>query len=271
MRSRSLLRTIFGVLLLTLPALAGVQTKALEYEHAGTKLVGFLAWDDAKATEKTPQPAVVVCPEWWGCNEYAHERAKKLAELGYVALAIDVYGAGKTTKDPKEATAWSGEVYGNPELGRGRARAGYDALLRQPQVDKTRVAAIGYCMGGTVALELARTGADLRAIVAFHTSKLTSLVKPEDNAKITAMITVCHGQDDAFVNPDEITGFHAEMKAAKRTYQFLSYSGAVHSFTNKSADSFGIPGVAYDATADALSWEHMRAAFALAFVKGAKR
>ncbi|MFO1008654.1 MAG: dienelactone hydrolase family protein [Planctomycetota bacterium] len=271
MRSIAALRTLFTVALLSVSAFAGIQTKTLEYEHAGTKLVGFLAWDDAKATEKTPQPGVVVCPEWWGNNDYSHERATKLAELGYVALAIDVYGGGKTTKDPKEAQAWSGELYGNAELGRGRVRAGYDALLRQPQVDKTRIAAIGYCMGGTVALELARTGVELRSVVAFHAGKLTSLGKPEDNAKITAMVTVCHGQDDGFVAPEEISGFHAQMKAAKVAYQFLSYSGAVHGFTNKSADSYGIPGLKYDATADALSWEHMKAAFALAFAKVAKR
>lgn len=205
MRSIAALRTLFTVALLSVSAFAGIQTKTLEYEHAGTKLVGFLAWDDAKATEKTPQPGVVVCPEWWGNNDYSHERATKLAELGYVAL------------------------------------------------------------------ELARTGVELRSVVAFHAGKLTSLGKPEDNAKITAMVTVCHGQDDGFVAPEEISGFHAQMKAAKVAYQFLSYSGAVHGFTNKNADSYGIPGLKYDATADALSWEHMKAAFALAFAKVAKR
>lgn len=250
---------------------AEVRTQKLEYEHAGTKLVGLLAWDDAVATKEKPRPGVIVCPEWWGNDDYAHSRAKQLAELGYVALAIDVYGDGKTTKDPKVAQAWSGEVYANHELGRARARAGYDALLRQPQVDAKRVGAIGYCMGGTVALELARTGVEIHAVVAFHTSKLTSLGKPEDNARIRASITVCHGQDDAFVTADEINGFHAQMKAAKLTYQFLSYSGAVHSFTNRAADGFGIPGVAYDATADSLSWEHMQTAFRLAFVRLEKR
>lgn len=247
------------------PAGAEVRTKSIEYEHGGVKLEGFLAWDDARMAENS-QPGVLVCPEWWGNNDYAQYRARKVAELGYVAFVIDLYGKGKVTTDPKVAQEWSGTVYADVETARARARAGYGVLANQPQVDEKRIAAIGYCMGGTVALELARTGASLRAVVAFHTSKLTSLGKPEDDARITASVTVCHGQDDAFVPAEELARFHAAMKAAKVDYQFLSYAKAVHSFTNRGADAFGIPGVAYEATADHRSWEHMKLALAEAFV-----
>ncbi|MCC6406003.1 MAG: dienelactone hydrolase family protein [Planctomycetes bacterium] len=253
------------------PALAELRTQSITYQHDGVELEGFLVWDASKATAQAPQPGVVVCHEWWGNSQYAHERAKKLAELGYVAFALDLYGKGKLTGDAKQAQAWSGELYGNVELLRGRAKAGYDVLAKQPQVDATRIAAIGYCMGGTVALELARAGAPLRAIVPFHASKLSSLGTADDNARITATITVCHGGDDAFVSTEELAKFVAEMKAAKLDYQFLSYAGAVHSFTNRDADKYGIPGVAYDAKADARSWEHMKLALAEAFVQVSKR
>ena len=252
-------------------ARAEVKTKAVPYEHGGGKFTGFLAWDDAKTSDKTPQPGVLVFPEWWGNNDYAHTRARQLAELGYVALAVDMYGEGRVTKDPAQAQKWSGELYGDVNLLRARAQAGMAQLVAQAQVDRARIAAIGYCFGGTVALELARTGADLCAVVAFHAGKLGSLGKPEDSARITAAVTICHGQNDDFVSKDDIAAFHAQMKGSKHPYQFLSYSGAVHAFTNREADSFKIPGVAYDATADHRSWGHMRQALEDAFVVLRKR
>lgn len=271
MRAVQSLRVLAVTLIVSSSAAAEVRTKVIEYEHGGVVFEGLLAWDDSKATEKTPQPGVVVCPEWWGNNDYSRGRAKKLAELGYVAFAIDVYGKGKITADPAQAQAWSGELYGSPEVGRGRAAAGLAQLVAQPQVDRTRLAAIGYCMGGTVALELARTGADLDAVVAFHAGKLTALGDASDNAKIKAVVTVCHGQADAFVSEEELDQFHAQMKAADVDYVFVSYSGAVHAFTNPNADGYGVPGVAYHAKADARSWEHMKHAFAEAFLRIDKR
>jgi dienelactone hydrolase len=262
-----LLLSLFAVT--TSAAQAGVQTKTIEYKQGDLVLEGFLAWDDAVATAAKPAPGVVVCPEWWGNDEYARGRAKQLAELGYVAFSIDMYGKGKVTKDPKVATEWSGAVYADLPKSRERVALGLAQLTAQPFVDKTRCAAIGYCMGGTVALELARSGADLRSIVAFHTSSLAARGNDAEalalNQKIRATITVCHGQDDAFVQADEITKFHAQMKAAKLDYTFTSYAGAVHSFTNPKADGFGIPGVAYDAKADARSWALMKSSFAEAF------
>lgn len=269
---KALVRTLaFLVTLCAASARAELRTQSIEYEHEGLKLEGFLAWDDSRATAHEPQPGVLVFPEWWGNNAYARGRAKQLAELGYVAFAVDLYGQGKLTGDPKVAQAWAGELYGDVERLRGRARAGYDVLAKQPQVDAKRMAAIGYCLGGTVALELARTGAPLRAVVPFHASKLASLGSPGDNERIRATITVCHGGDDAFVTSEELASFVAQMKAAKIDYQFLSYAGAVHSFTNREADSFGIPGVAFDAKADARSWEHMKLALAEAFAPRPKR
>jgi dienelactone hydrolase len=271
---QTLLCAVVSVVVLVasaLPAMAEVRTQVIEYKHGDVVLEGLLAWDDAVATAKTPQPGVIVCPEWWGNNDYPRGRAKQLAELGYVALAIDVYGKGKLTKDAEQAGKWAGELYGAPDVARGRAQAGLALLVQQPQVDKTRLAAIGYCMGGTIALELARTGADLDAVVAFHAGKLTAMGDAADNSKIKAVLTVCHGQDDAFVSAEELENFHAQMKAAKLDYQFLSYAGAVHAFTNPNADKAGVPGVAYHAAADRRSWEHMKLALAEAFGSGAKR
>jgi dienelactone hydrolase len=253
------------------PATAEVQTKVIEYKHGEVVLEGLLAWDDAVASEKTPQPGIVVCPEWWGNNDYARGRAKKLAELGFVAFSIDVYGKGKLTTDAGQASKWAGELYGSVELMRGRAKAGLEVLTSQVQVDKTRLAAIGYCMGGTVALELARTGADLDAVVAFHAGKLTALGEAQTNARIKGAVLACHGQADTFVSADELRAFHEQMSDAKLYYQFVSYPGAVHAFTNPNAGKFGVPGVDYNEAADRRSWEHMKAWFADAFARPARR
>jgi dienelactone hydrolase len=212
---------------------------------------------------------VLVCPEWWGNNDYARGRARQLAELGYVAFSIDMYGQGKLTTDPKVAQEWSGALYADNALGRERAQLGLAQLTAQPMVDASRCAAIGYCMGGTVALELARTGADLKAVVTFHASTVTARGTDAealaDNKRIRATLTICTGAEDGFLPADELQRFHAQMKAAGVDYQVASYAGAVHSFTNPGADAYKIPGVAYDAKADARSWSLMRSALAEAF------
>jgi dienelactone hydrolase len=262
---------VLALATLAAPARAELKTKDIEYKHGDVVLAGFLAWDDAVATTEKPQPGIVVCPEWWGNNGYPHERAKNLAQLGYVAFAIDLYGKGKLTDDPKEAAAWAGELYKDVPKMRARAKAGLDELMKQPQVDKSRLAVIGYCFGGTVALELARTGAPLKAIVAFHPGKIAAdgddKKALEDNSKIAGTVTICRGEADGFLTADEIKKFHEQMKAAKIDYQILSYAYAVHAFTNPDADKYKIPGIAYNAKADHRSWEHMKSAFAEAFVK----
>jgi dienelactone hydrolase len=259
---------VMAVVLLARSGVAGIKTQVVEYKHGETTLVGYLAYDDAVATEKTPRPGVVVCPEWWGNDDYAHKRAEELAKAGYVAFSIDMYGkaeggGAKTTKDPQQAGKWAGEVNGDAKVLRGRAMAGYNALAGQKMVDKTKMAAIGYCMGGTVALELARAGADLDAVVAFHASRIAA-ADPADNKKLKdngTTVLICHGQDDTFVKSEEITKFHQQMKDAKVDYEFVSYAGAVHSFTNPGADAHGMDGVKYDEKADKRSWDRMLALF----------
>lgn len=255
-----IMMTLLG---LTMSASAEVKTRTIEYKQGDTVLVGYLAWKTDSWEAKAP--AVVVCPEWWGNDGYAHKRAEMLAAEGYVALAIDMYGKGddgkaKTTQDPAQAGKWAGEVNKDPALLRARARAGYDLLASQANVDPKRIAAIGYCMGGTVALELARTGADLRAVVAFHASRIAA-ADPADNKRITGTVLICHGQDDGFCAPEEIARFHAQMKEAGVDYEFDSYAGAVHSFTNPGADKHGMPGVAYNEKADRRSWARMEGLF----------
>ncbi len=175
-----------------------------------------------------------------------------------------MYGKGNVTADPKQAGEWAGKLYGSPEALHRRAAAGLRILAGDKHVDPTKLAAIGYCMGGTVALELARTGADLDALVCFHTSTIAAK-DSTDNTKIKARVLICHGADDSFVKPAEIETFHVQMRETKIDYQFVSYGGAVHSFTSPNADKANIPGVKYLATADKRSWAHMKQWFREAF------
>lgn len=253
-----------GICLLANGAFATVQTKVIEYKDGDVVLEGFLAWDDSVATEQNPAPGVVVCPEWWGMNEYSRSRAKQLAELGYVAFAIDMYGKGKTTSDPKQAGQWSGEIMRDANARRARASAGLNVLTAQKIVDTSKLGAIGYCMGGTVAMELARTGADLDAVVAFHASTY-SAQNPDDNKKIKATIVICQGADDAFVPEGEQAKFEKQMREAGIDYVFAVFSGAVHAFTNPNADGYKVPGVKYNQNADRRSWSLMKEIFAEKF------
>lgn len=253
----------------TLSAHAAVKIERIEYKHGDTVLEGILAYDDA-ATGK--HPGVLVCPEWWGCNDYAESRARQLAELGYVAFALDMYGKGKTTKDGKQAGEWSSAVTKDVKLTRERAAAGLKVLAENPRVDPTRLAVIGYCMGGSVALELARSGMahteNLKAVVAFHASTIAAREGMEaDNKNIKGSVLICHGHADAFVKPEQITAFHAQMTDAKVDYQFVSYAGAVHAFTNPAADGSFSPMVKHDPKADKRSWQLMQDLFKEVFVK----
>ncbi len=240
---------------------AKIVTKPVAYEHAGVKLEGFLAYDDTKASAATPAPGVLVIPEWWGLTGYAKGRAEQLAKLGYVAFAADMYGAGITTTDAKQAGELAKPFYGTPLMAE-RAQAGLDQLLATGLVDAPRVAAIGYCFGGATVQALAYSGAPLAGIVSFH----GSLIPPPADAaaKNKAKILVCHGAVDGFVSPEAIAAFMKGMNEGKFDYQFISYAGAVHAFTNPGADELGklnhIP-VAYNAAADQRSWSHMRSFF----------
>jgi dienelactone hydrolase len=241
------------------PAQAELQTQAVEYRHGEAVLEGYLAYDSAL---DHPVPGVLVVHEWKGLNEYAKRRARQLAELGYVAFAIDMYGKGIVAADHEEAGQLSGIYRSDRRLMRDRARAGLDVLASQPLVDKTRVAAIGYCFGGTTVLELARDGADLAAVVSFHGGLSTP--HPEDARQITGKVLVLHGANDRFV-ADEIPAFTAEMEQAGVEWRLISYEGAVHSFTVPEAGDDPSTGMAYHADADRQSWNEMNRLFAEVF------
>lgn len=238
-----------------------IKTETVTYEAGGATMRGYLAYD---ANAKGRRPGVLVCHEWWGNNEYAARRCRDLAALGYVAFALDMYGDGKTTTSAEQASAWSQELYRKPAVAMERVQQGYLALAERPEVDSTRMAAIGYCMGGTVALAAGRSGVgrdNLRAIVCFHTSHLTAN-NPEENKRIKGEVLVCHGEADTFVPAEMLKNFEAEMKLAGVKYRIERYPGAVHAFTNPDADSYKLPGVSYNRAADGGSWRAMRALFA---------
>jgi dienelactone hydrolase len=235
---------------------AAVVTKVVEYEFDGVKLKGFLASDDA-AKEK--RPGVLVVHEWWGLDDYAKERCKKLAELGYVAFAADMYGDGKKVDHPDDARKMATMVRENVKTWRGRAEAGLNQLKAQPNVDGDKLAAIGYCFGGSTCLQLAYGGADLKAVATFH----AALPKPtEAEAKaIKSKLLICHGEADFFIPPEAVKAFREALDAAKVKYEFVGYKDVVHSFTVPGADKHMIKGMKYDKAADEDSWKRMLALF----------
>jgi dienelactone hydrolase len=237
-------------------SIAAIVTKTVDYEFDGAKLKGFLAYDDA-STEK--RPGVLVVHEWWGLNEYAKERCKKLAELGYVAFAVDMYGDGKSVDHPDDARKMATAVRENLKTWRGRAEAGLKQLTSQPNVDATKVAAIGYCFGGSTCLQLAYSGADLKGVATFHAALPTPSA---DEAKaIKPKIYIAHGEDDFFIPKEAIEKFKKVLDESKVTYTFESFPGVVHSFTVPGADKIGMKGMKYDKAADEKSWKEMQALF----------
>lgn len=240
---------------------AKLVTKPVAYEHAGVKLEGWLAYDDEKVRPGAKAAGVLVIPEWWGLTEYPKSRAEQLAQLGYVAFAADMYGAGVVTSDPKRAGELAGQFYGKPLMAE-RARAGLEQLLATGLVDGGRVAAIGYCFGGSTVQALAYTGAPLAGVVSFHGGLLP--VPAGAAAKTKAKILVCHGAADGFISADELAAFTKGMNDGGFDYQFISYAGAVHAFTNPKADEIGkaagIP-ISYSPSADRRSWGHMKQFF----------
>jgi dienelactone hydrolase len=237
-------------------ALAALHTESVKYTVGDTTCIGYLAYDDSAKNA----PGVLVAPEWWGLTDYCKHRAEQLAQLGYVAFVMDPYGNGQTTNDPSVAGKLSGALRGNDRaVLRQRAAAALDVLKKDPHVNPAKLAAIGYCFGGTTALELARSGADILGVVSFHGGLATP--HPADAKNIKGKILICHGADDTFESPAEIEGFKKEMNDANVDWQMNIYSHAVHAFTNPEADSHHIPGIAYNANADRRSWEAMRAFF----------
>jgi len=244
---------------------AKVVAKNVEYTADGVTLKGYLAYD-SKIQGKAP--GVLVVHEWWGLNDYARKRARMLAELGYTALAVDMYGEGKQAMHPDDAGKFSSEVMMHFDTAKARFMAGEEFLKKQPTVDPDRIAAIGYCFGGGVVLNMARQGADLKGVASFH--GMLGAVKPAELGAIKAKILVLHGADDKFTTPEQIEAFKKEMTDAKADYKFIAYPGAMHGFTNPDATAYGkkfnIP-LAYNKKADAESWNEMKMFFGEIFKK----
>ena len=257
---RLLIRLAVFMLVLGITGVAAAEPrileKAVDYSAQGVAMKGYLAYDE-NITGK--RPGVLVVHEWWGLNDYARKRARMLAELGYTALAVDMYGDGKQAMHPDDAKAFSSELMKNFDVGKARFVAAMEFLKQQASVDPSRIAAIGYCMGGGVVLHMARQGVELKGVASFHGS-LTA-VKPAQSGVIKAKILVLNGGADKFITPEQIEAFKQEMKAAGADFQFISYPGALHSFTNPEATELGkkfdMP-VAYNAKADKESWDEMK-------------
>jgi dienelactone hydrolase len=233
-----------------------IEGKTVEYSAGGVVMKGYLAYDK---NIKGRRPGVLVVHEWWGLNEYARKRARMLAETGYTALAVDMYGEGKQAMHPDDAGKFSSELMKNFDTAKARFLSALEFLKKQPVVDPEQVAAIGYCFGGGVVLNMARQGVYLKGVASFHGS--LAAVKPAERGTVKAKILVLHGADDKFTTPGQIEAFKQEMKATGADFRFIAYPGAVHSFTNPEADAharkFNLP-LAYNAAADKKSWEELR-------------
>lgn len=204
------------------------------------------------------RPGILVFPEAFGLSEHAKSRAERLAELGYVALACDLHGEEQIFDGLDQIMPIITELRADPLRIRARAEGGLTALAARPEVDPARIAAIGYCFGGTMAFELARSGAAIRAAIGFHSGLATA--RPEDAKNIKGKVLACIGADDPGISPDERAAFEQEMRAGGVDWQLHLYGGVVHSFTNPDADARGMPEfLRYDATADARSWAAMHA------------
>jgi dienelactone hydrolase len=235
---------------------AKIVTQNVEYRAGEVVSKGFLAYDDAVEGRR---PGVLVVHEWWGLNDFVRDKCRLLAALGYVALAADIYGEGKVTTDPKQAGEWAGAIRRLPGLGRARARAALDELTKHAEVDPQRLAAIGFCFGGTVALDLAYGGAPLKAAVCFHGS--LPQLKPDEAPGLKAAILALIGADDAAVKPEDRLKFEESMKNAKANWELVLYGGTVHAFMNPAADKLGMPNIAYNARSAARAWSEMKMLF----------
>ena len=250
------------VLLSGLSAEAAVQTKTVTYKHGDLECRGFLAWDDVVSGKR---PGVLVVHEWWGLDEYAKQRAQQLAKLGYVAFAADMYGEGKTVEHPQDAGKLAASVRMNVENWRQRASVALNVLKSQPQCDGGKLAAIGYCFGGSTVLQLAYSGTDLKVVASFHGALPTA--SAEEAKSVKARVLVCNGGADTFISEDAIKAFRGALDKAGLKYDFVSYPGVKHSFTVPNADSRGIDGLKYDKRADEDSWKRLTQLFAEQFRK----
>jgi dienelactone hydrolase len=252
-----------GLMLATFAAHAAVLGKEVSYNSNGTTLKGYIAFDDAV---KGKRPGILVIHEWWGHNEYARRRARMLAEQGYTALAVDMYGDGKQAHHPDDAGKFASEVSKNAVLAKARFDAAYNLISKEDTVDADNIAAVGYCFGGSVALNMARIGEPLKAVVSFHGGLGTT--SPAEAGKVKARIASFTGEEDPMIPATQVAAFRQEMDKAGVTYKVVTYPGAKHAFTNPDADKYGqefkLP-LAYNATADKASWDEGLAFLAEAF------
>lgn len=248
-----MLRLVLSVLLCgaTSMAFGKVKTKLIEYKEGDVLMEGYLAYDDAI---KAKRPGILVVHAWMGLNDHVRTSAENLAKLGYVAFAADIYGKGIRPSTMEDAAKTSGYYKENLPILRARVKAAHDVLKKFAEVNAGKTAAIGYCFGGTTVLELARSGEKLSGVVSFHGGLKTKEPATTFNTKILAL----HGADDPFVPADEVTNFQSEMRKANADWEFISYGGAVHSFTHKDAGSDNSKGQAYNKSADERSWIAMK-------------
>lgn len=235
--------------------------KLVEYHDGDTLLEGYLTVDDSIIKGK--RPGVLIVHQWMGLSDYEKKRAEMLAKLGYNVFAVDIYGKGVRPKDSKEAGTFAAKYKGDRDLLRRRVNAGLSVLEKDPLTDTKRVAAIGYCFGGTTVLELARSGADIAGVVSFH-GGLDS-PKPDDGKNIKCKVLVLHGADDTFTTPKDLAAFEDEMRKNKVDWELVKYGGAVHGFTDWDAGNDNSKGMAYNEQADKRSWEDMKQFFAEIF------
>ncbi|MEJ7822946.1 MAG: dienelactone hydrolase family protein [Chitinophagaceae bacterium] len=244
-------------------SLVVIKEDSVSYSLNGKTFKGYIVYDSGKQDKR---PGVLVVHEWWGLNEYSRSRARQLAEMGYIAMAVDMFGDGKTGDDPKSAEELATPFYKDPALAKTRLDAALNKLKEYTQTDSENIAAIGYCFGGFVVLNAAKLGADLKGVVSFH-GGLGGVPVKKDLLK--AQILICHGEADDFVNK-EVEPFKKEMDAAGIEYTFKSYPNATHAFTNPGATEkgkkFNMP-IQYNAAADSASWTDMRAFFDRIFIK----
>ncbi len=234
---------------------ANIKEDSVSYTLNGKNYIGFIDYD---ANMEGKRPAILIVHEWWGLTNYTRNRAKQLAELGYIAMAVDMYGDGKTGSDPKEAQELATPFYKDPTLAKTRLDAAMKELKTYPQTDSTEMAAIGYCYGGFIVLNAAKLGADLKGVVSFH-GDLSGV--PVNKDALKANILVCHGEADKFVTPENVAAFKKSMDSAGVEYTFKSYPNATHAFTNPAATEIGkkfsMP-IEYNAAADTASWNDMK-------------
>lgn len=230
---RTLLATALLAVAASVPGYAAVKEEPVNYKDGDTNLKGFVVYDDARQGRR---PGILVVHEWWGITKHVHSEARKFAEQGYTAFIVDMFGDAKTADNPKDAGALAGSVMKNPQTMQSRFNAARSALSKHASVDPKRIGAVGYCFGGTVVLNMARAGADLAGVAAFHAG--LSMNTPAPKA-VKAKVLVLNGADDPFVKPEQIDAFKKDMEAAKADYKFINYPGAVHAYTNPEATEKG--------------------------------